>query len=250
MKTKSCVVIRHLQFEDLGSFAEPLTAAGYQLQYLDAAMDDLTAAYQADLTVILGGPVGVYDTALYPFLQTELLIAKQRLAEQRPLLGVCLGSQLIAAAAGAAVYPGAYGKEIGWSPIRFTQAARETQLFAVEDVDAELQMFHWHGDTFDLPAGAEFKFLPTLGSWDGDWGADAANAGRLIQDGEANLSGYESGKYVVAVNFNTLSYTVSKITGVPANLYLVGGFNGWSNTAGNPQFTQTSAGVFEITQTH
>jgi GMP synthase (glutamine-hydrolysing) len=155
MKTKSCVVIRHLQFEDLGSFTGPLTAAGYQLQYLDAAMDDLTAAYQADLTVILGGPVGVYDTTLYPFLQTELLIAKQRLAERRPLLGVCLGSQLIAAAAGAAVYPGAYGKEIGWLPIRFTQAALETQLFAVENVDTEIQMFHWHGDTFDLPAGAE-----------------------------------------------------------------------------------------------
>lgn len=155
MNTKSCVVIRHLQFEDLGSFAGPLTAAGYQLQVLDAAIDDLTAAYLADLTVILGGPVGVCDTALYPFLQTELLIAKQRLAEQRPLLGVCLGSQLIAAAAGAAVYPGAYGKEIGWSPIRLTQAALETQLFTVEDLDAEIQMFHWHGDTFDLPSGAE-----------------------------------------------------------------------------------------------
>jgi len=155
MKTKPCVVIRHLQFEDLGSFAEPLMAAGYQLQYLDAAVDELTAAYQADLTIILGGPVGVYDTALYPFLQTELLIAKQRLAEQRPLLGVCLGSQLIAAAAGAAVYPGASGKEIGWSPIQFTQAALDTQLFAVESADAEIQMFHWHGDTFDLPAGAE-----------------------------------------------------------------------------------------------
>ena len=101
----------------------------------------------------------------------------------------------------------------------------------------------------DLPAGAEFKFLPTVGSWDGDWGADGSNAGRIIQDGESNLSGYEAGKYVVAVNYNTMSYTVSKITGVPANLYLVGGFNGWSNTAGNPQFTQTSAGVFEITQT-
>jgi GMP synthase (glutamine-hydrolysing) len=155
MKTKSCVVIRHLQFEDLGSFAEPLTAAGYQLQYLDAAMDDLTAAYQADLTVILGGPVGVYDTALYPFLQTELLIAKQRLAEQRPLVGVCLGSQLIAAAAGAAVYPGAYGKEIGWSPIQFTQEALDTGLFAVDKTDQDIPMFHWHGDTFDLPAGAE-----------------------------------------------------------------------------------------------
>ena len=101
----------------------------------------------------------------------------------------------------------------------------------------------------DLPAGAEFKFLPTLGSWDGDWGADPANAGRIIQDGEANLSGYDAGKYVVAVNYNTMSYTVSKIIGTPTNLYLVGGFNGWSNTAGNPQFTQTSAGVFEITQT-
>lgn len=155
MKTKSCVVIRHLQFEDLGSFAEPLTAAGYQLQYLDAAMDDLTAAYQADLTVMLGGPVGVYDTALYPFLQTELLIAKQRLAQRRPLLGVCLGSQLIAAAAGAAVYPGAYGKEIGWSPIRFTQEALNTGLFAVDKTDQDIQMFHWHGDTFDLPEGAE-----------------------------------------------------------------------------------------------
>lgn len=101
----------------------------------------------------------------------------------------------------------------------------------------------------DLPAGAEFKFLPTLGSWAGDWGADPANAGRIIQDGESNLSGYAAGKYVAAVNFNKLSYTVSKITGTPTNLYLVGGFNGWSNTAGNPQFTQTSAGVFEITQT-
>lgn len=155
MKTKPCVVIRHLQFEDLGSFAEPLMAAGYQLQYLDAAVDELTAAYQADLTVILGGPVGVYDTALYPFLQTELSIAKQRLAEQRPLLGVCLGAQLIAAAAGAAVYPGASGKEIGWSPVRFTQEGLDTGLFAVENTKQDIPMFHWHGDTFDLPAGAE-----------------------------------------------------------------------------------------------
>lgn len=155
MKTKPCVVIRHLQFEDLGSFAEPLMAAGYQLQYLDAAVDELTAAYQADLTVILGGPVGVYDTALYPFLRTELSIAKQRLAEQRPLLGVCLGAQLIAAAAGAAVYPGASGKEIGWSPVRFTQEGLDTGLFAVENTKQDIPMFHWHGDTFDLPAGAE-----------------------------------------------------------------------------------------------
>lgn len=100
----------------------------------------------------------------------------------------------------------------------------------------------------DLPDGAEFKFLPTNGSWDGDWGASKTDTGRVVQDGEDNVKGYAAGKYVVAVNFNTLSFTVSKINAVPANLYLVGAFNGWSNTAGNPKFTQTSAGVFEITQ--
>lgn len=100
----------------------------------------------------------------------------------------------------------------------------------------------------DLPDGAEFKFLPTNTGWDGDWGEDPANPGRIIVDGEQNLSGYAAGKYVVAVDFNTLSYTVSSVSEVPANLYLVGGFNGWSNDAGNPQFTEVSSGVFEISQ--
>ncbi|MCK4561859.1 MAG: SusF/SusE family outer membrane protein, partial [Flavobacteriaceae bacterium] len=100
----------------------------------------------------------------------------------------------------------------------------------------------------DLPDGAEFKFLPQNTGWDGDWGKDASNSGRIIQDGEQNLSGYAAGKYVVAVDFNTLSFTVSSVSEVPASLYLVGGFNGWSNDAGNPQFTESSTGVFEITQ--
>ena len=100
----------------------------------------------------------------------------------------------------------------------------------------------------DLPDGAEFKFLPQNTGWDGDWGKDADNEGRIIQENEQNLSGYAAGKYVVAVDFNTLSYTVSNVSEVPANLYLVGAFNGWSNDAGNPQFTESSAGVFEISQ--
>ncbi|HEY9221511.1 MAG: SusF/SusE family outer membrane protein [Lutibacter sp.] len=99
----------------------------------------------------------------------------------------------------------------------------------------------------DLPAGAEFKFIPTNANFDGDWGADAANAGRIIQDGEVNLSGYEAGKYVVAVNFNTLSFTVSAVSAIPTNLYLVGQFNGW-NAGAAPKFTNISSGIFEITQ--
>ena len=100
----------------------------------------------------------------------------------------------------------------------------------------------------DLPDGAEFKFLPQNTGWDGDWGEDPNNPGRIIQDGEDNVKGYAAGKYVIAVDFNTLSYTVSSISEIPGNLYLVGSFNGWSNDANNPQFTEVSSGVFEITQ--
>lgn len=101
----------------------------------------------------------------------------------------------------------------------------------------------------DLPAGAEFKFLPTNTGWDGDWGADAANPGLIIQEGEQNISGYDAGTYVIAVNFNTLTYSISSATEVPASLYLVGSFNGWSNDASNPQFTEVSAGVYQLVQT-
>ncbi|MFK5959255.1 MAG: SusF/SusE family outer membrane protein [Lutibacter sp.] len=101
----------------------------------------------------------------------------------------------------------------------------------------------------DLPDGAEFKFLPTLGSWDGDWGEDPNNAGSIIQDGENNLSGYSAGLKVVAVNFNTMSFTVSDVSEVPSSLYLVGSFRGWSNDGDDPQFTEISSGVFEISQT-
>jgi hypothetical protein len=116
---------------------------------------------------------------------------------------------------------------------------------AIPMAEASLGVF---SVVLDLPDGAEFKFLPTIGSWDGDWGANGAVDGGIIQDGENNLSGFGAGKYVVAVNFNTMSYTVSAVSEIPSNLYLVGSFRGWSNDGDNPQFTETSAGVFEITQ--
>jgi hypothetical protein len=100
----------------------------------------------------------------------------------------------------------------------------------------------------DLPDGAEFKFLPTNTGWDGDWGEDANNPSRIVQEGEENLKGFEAGTYVVAVDFNTLSFTVSKINEKPTSLFLVGGFRGWTNDGDNPQFTETASGIFEITQ--
>jgi GMP synthase (glutamine-hydrolysing) len=142
--------IRHLAFEDLGLFAETLSASGWHLSYHDAGLEDLVVPLQeADLAVVLGGPIGVYETDRYPFLKTELAALEQRLATGRPTLGICLGAQLMAAALGARVYPGGR-KEIGWSEVQLTEAGLASSLVHLVDQP----VLHWHGDTFDLPPGA------------------------------------------------------------------------------------------------
>lgn len=96
--------------------------------------------------------------------------------------------------------------------------------------------------TFD--AGSEFKLLPVSGSWDGDWGQNPDMAGKLVQDGESNIPVTNAGTYMINIDFNRLSYTLTEI---PDNLYLVGSPNGWNNATA-PQFTKLSEGVFEISQ--
>ncbi len=148
---RSAHVIRHLQFEDLGSFTTPLEEAGYRIHYLEAGLDDLTLAAQSDLLIVLGGPIGAYEETGYPFLHDELALLRTRLAAQRPTLGICLGAQLMARALGANVYPGP-AKEIGWFPLTLTPEGADSPLASL---DGELtSMLHWHGDTFDLPEGA------------------------------------------------------------------------------------------------
>ncbi|WP_400766649.1 glutamine amidotransferase [Methylosinus sporium] len=150
---KTALVIRHLAFEDLGSFAEPIAAAGYSIRYVEAGMQLIPAeAADADLLIVLGGPIGVYQTEDYPFLTDEAALLRGRLGRDAPTLGVCLGGQLMAAALGARVYPGGAGKEIGFAPISLTQAGRQSALAAL--VEPEAEVLHWHGDTFDLPDGA------------------------------------------------------------------------------------------------
>lgn len=151
---KTVLAIRHVAFEDLGSFGAVLHHAGYQLRYHDSGQAplDLDAALAADLLVILGGPVGVYDGADYPWLADELDVARRRLAMDEPILGICLGCQIIAAALGARVFPGPAGKEIGWGSLSLTAAGRNSPL---AELAPELTpVLHWHGDTFDLPEGA------------------------------------------------------------------------------------------------
>jgi GMP synthase (glutamine-hydrolysing) len=150
---REAVAIRHVPFEDMGTFADVLDAEGYRIRYLEAGLDDLAALdpLEPDLLMILGGPIGVYDESAYPFITDELTLLKERLTEQRPTLGICLGCQLMARALGAKVYPGGR-KEIGWSPLSLSEEGEHSVLRYLSP--GQTQVLHWHGDTFDLPEGA------------------------------------------------------------------------------------------------
>lgn len=150
---KAALAVRHVAFEDLGSFERVLGDRGYHVTYADAGLDDLGALdpLRPDLLVILGGPIGAYEEAGYPFVLHELRLLEKRLAADLPTLGVCLGSQLMARALGARVYHGGR-KEIGWAPLVLTDAGRRSCLRYL--APEETAVLHWHGDTFDLPRGA------------------------------------------------------------------------------------------------
>jgi GMP synthase (glutamine-hydrolysing) len=140
-------------FEDLGLLAPIMEREGWDVSFCEAAVDDLThwSIRSADLVVVLGGPIGVYESDDYPFLTSEIALIEYRLSRNLPTLGICLGSQLMAKALGGRVFKGPV-KEIGWGTVDLTDAGRSSCLGALQDRDAAV--LHWHGDSFDLPPGA------------------------------------------------------------------------------------------------
>ncbi|HET6725699.1 MAG TPA: glutamine amidotransferase [Gammaproteobacteria bacterium] len=149
MKKRTAAVIRHIAFENSGSFSPTLVDAGFELIHLDASLGriDVKAAVEADLLLVLGGPIGVNDQNDFPVLRQELDAIAQRLHDTRPTMGICLGGQLVAHALGADVTPG--DAEIGWSPLTLTAAGRESPM---QHLDTPV--LHWHNDRFALPANA------------------------------------------------------------------------------------------------
>jgi GMP synthase-like glutamine amidotransferase len=146
------VVLRHVPFEGLGRIADVLRARSISFRYTEAYDNDVVLPPITDAAglIIMGGPMSVNDDV--PSIRQEAGYVAGAIALGKPVLGICLGAQFIAKSLGARVYRNAV-KEIGWAPIYWTEAARRDRLFS--GLERPETVLHWHGETFDLPKGAE-----------------------------------------------------------------------------------------------
>jgi GMP synthase (glutamine-hydrolysing) len=147
------LVFQHVSFEILGTLHPLLKARGFRIRYANFGRHP-HAQPEVDRyngLVVLGGPMNVDDYERHPHLAMEVELIQQAIDQGVPVLGICLGAQLIAKALGARVHANG-GKEIGWHDVSLTPAAKEDPLF--RDFDGVEKIFQWHSDTFELPEGA------------------------------------------------------------------------------------------------
>lgn len=148
------LAIQHVACEPPGLISTVLDRAGVDVTVIrtDQGQPVPTIPDGIDGVVVMGGPMGVYESETYTQLRDEMRLLERSLARRLPVLGVCLGSQLLAAVLGAPVRP-APRKEIGWSPVMWEVAASHDTLF--HEVSWQpLTVLHWHGDAYPLPTGA------------------------------------------------------------------------------------------------
>lgn len=142
-------VIRHLCFEGLGTLAGELDRLGLAFDYLEAPTDALAGARDADVLIVMGGPISVNDHDRFAFLRHAIEAIRHRIANRLPTLGICLGAQLIARAMEAAVVP-MTAPEIGWQWLTLTPQGQASPLRHLT-----APVLHWHGETFDVPPGGQ-----------------------------------------------------------------------------------------------
>lgn len=142
----------HVPFEGPGVMADWIKEKGHLLEYTRFYKgDNLPDPKEVDLLIIMGGPMNVFDYHMHSWMQDEIEWVAEFIHSDKPVLGICLGAQIIAAALGEDVYPGPE-KEIGWHELQFLPSLGEFRIF--KTLPAARKVFHWHGDTFNIPKDA------------------------------------------------------------------------------------------------
>jgi len=154
------LAIRHVPREGAGTIETFLAKHGVGLDYWDISQDSSRRIEECEYAafVSLGGPMGVYEENRYPFIRKELNFLEELVRHKKPILGICLGAQLLAKTLGARVVKGPW-KEIGWYDIQASEGGIEDTVFVSllqngSGAERHMKVFHWHGDTFELPKGA------------------------------------------------------------------------------------------------
>jgi GMP synthase (glutamine-hydrolysing) len=144
--------LQHVPFEGLAGIENWAKSKGHSLDSVKIFNNDPFPSVDGlDWLIVMGGPMSVYEEDKYPWLVQEKRFIRAAVTSGKAVLGICLGAQLIADVLGARVYPNQY-KEIGWFPIELTEEGAKSGLF--DFMPEQFTVFHWHGDTFDLPEGA------------------------------------------------------------------------------------------------
>ena len=228
------LIIRHIDIEGPGMLGEFLASKGIPMDFIGLEKGDRLPGDIGDygFIVILGGPMNVYEEDKHPFLKDEDRLIKDAIKKEIPLLGICLGAQLIAKAAGAKVYANPV-KEIGWYDISLTEEGLKDPFF--NGLEREFPVFQWHGDTFSIPEGGQllvssslcknqaFKFRSAYGlqfhvevtpdiikSWIDSYQTELAllkgiiDPVRIIEDTTKKLPGYISDSETIFENLNQI----------------------------------------------
>jgi GMP synthase-like glutamine amidotransferase len=144
--------LAHVPFEDAANIGRWAKLRGHSLTYTHFFKEEtLPPLERVDMLTIMGGPMNVYEHDVYPWLAAEKQFIRQAIDAGKKIVGVCLGAQLLADVLGGRVTANAH-KEIGWHTVTLTPQAAQSKVFSA--LPPELQVFHWHGDTFSLPPGA------------------------------------------------------------------------------------------------
>lgn len=145
--------LQHVPFEDLANIEEWAKSRDNDLsRTLLFEDEELPQMHDFDWLIIMGGPMNIYEHEKYPWLVKEKEFISRSLADDKIVLGICLGAQLMADVLGGRVHRNEQ-REIGWFPVGLTSAGKSSRIFGV--LPEEFVAFHWHGDTFEIPPGAK-----------------------------------------------------------------------------------------------